>query len=340
MNASPLSLIDRLPARSTLRGFTYSFCGILGTVVLILVTLWMYVDLVSAYSKGLYFQSSFETQLTAYQDFQSPYDIKMAIVFFNKSSNAIANHSELLSFFNPKIYTAFAYLNPQYQETVATCDPDYFADAINPVSLSSCYTFTPNKTFTYAYQPGTSNAFSIVGFYFTYNCFNPFFCATRGSTLVSVQSNLVALFRNYSATFYFSTRVLQPNGAFRHQVYYISSGQFNSPTTISGQFDAEVVVSNITMDYSIMPWTNILSTSNLGYYGQMKGSTKNTSNIFAPLPRFDTMASNYQNLVFRYYKKEDWMLGIVGGGAFLIYFALLTVCYTFNQGLSRANSAE
>lgn len=238
MNASPLSLIDRLPARSTLRGFTYSLCGILGGVVLILVALWMYTDLVSAYSKGLYIQSSFETQLTAYQDFQTPKDIKMAIVFFNKSSNAIANHSSLISFFSPKIYTAFGSLNPQYQETVTSCDPNYFSDAVNPVPLSSCYTFSPNKNFTYAYQPGTSNPFSIVGFYFTFNCLNPFFCATGQSAMVSVQSNLVALFTNFSATFYFSTRVLQPDGSFKHQVYYVSSGQFNSPTTISGQFDA------------------------------------------------------------------------------------------------------
>jgi hypothetical protein len=72
----------------------------------------------------------------------------------------------------------------------------------------------------------------------------------------------------------------------------------------------------------------------------MKGSTKNTSNIFAPLPRFDTMASNYQNMVFRYYKKEDWMLGVVGGGIFLIHFMLWTICHTFNRGLSQVNAAE
>lgn len=221
-----------------------------------------------------------------------------------------------------------------------TCDPNYFSDAINPITLSSCFTFTPNKNFTYSYQPGTSNPFSLVGIYFTYNCFNPFFCTTSGSAQISVQNSLIALFTNFSATFYFSTRVLQPSGATQHQVYYISTGEFNTPSTISATFSAEVVVSNVTMDYSIMPWTNILSISNLAWFGLKKGSTKSSTNVYSPLPRFDTIASNYQYLIFRYYKKEDWMLGIIGGGIFLIYFALWTVCHTFNRGLYRVNAAE
>lgn len=114
MNASPLSLIDRLPARSTLRGFTCSICGIIGSLAVILVALWMYVDLVIAYSNGLYFQSSFETQVSSYQNFQTPYDIKMAVVFYNKTSDAIANHTSFLTYFNPKIYAANGNLNPQY----------------------------------------------------------------------------------------------------------------------------------------------------------------------------------------------------------------------------------
>lgn len=114
MNVSPLSLIDRLPARSTLRGFTYSICGIVGSIAVILVALWMYVDLVIAYSKGMYFQSSFETQVSSYQSFQTPFDLKMAVVFYNKSSNAIANHTSLLTYFNPRIYAANGNLNPQY----------------------------------------------------------------------------------------------------------------------------------------------------------------------------------------------------------------------------------
>jgi hypothetical protein len=88
-----------------------------------------------------------------------------------------------------------------------------------------------------------------------------------GAALLSVQSNLVAVFSNYSMVFYFSTRVLQPDGSSRHQVYNLSSGEFTNPASISASYDAELMMSNITMDYSIMPWANMRSITTLAYYG-------------------------------------------------------------------------
>jgi hypothetical protein len=104
-------------------------------------------------------------------------------------------------------------------------------------------------------------------------------------------------------------------------------------------FDAELVLNNITMDYSIMPWANMKYATNLAWYGLQKGTSKMNTNLF-PLPKIDTISSNYQNLIFRYYKKEDWLLGIIGGGIFLIYLGLWVLCHPINQTLFRINAAE
>ena len=94
------------------------------------------------------------------------------------------------------------------------------------------------------------------------------------------------------------------------------------------------------MDYSIMPWTDMKYLSNLAFYGLQKATPKAAASIYTPLPRIDTIASDYQNLIFRYYKKEDWLLGVVGGSAFLIYLSLWIVCHCINQSSFRVNAAQ
>jgi hypothetical protein len=99
------------------------------------------------------------------------------------------------------------------------------------------------------------------------------------------------------------------------------------------------MISNITMDYSIMPWKNMQYVSNLAFYGLQKATPKTTTTLISPLPKIGTIASNYQNQIFRYYKKEDWLVGVIGGSAYLIYLCLWILCHPLNQGLFRKNAA-
>lgn len=80
-------------------------------------------------------------------------------------------------------------------------------------------------------------------------------------------------------------------------------------------------------------------TTNLAFLGLQKGTPKTTTNIYSPLPKIDTIASNYQYLIFRYYKKEDWLLGVIGGSAYLIFLSLWVLCHPINQALFRMNAA-
>lgn len=151
----------------------------------------------------------------------------MAVVFYNKTSGTVANHSLLSTFFDTRLF-ASNYMGSNLNVEAATrCNSsniDYFSDAVNPVPLTDCFLFTPKKAFLYAYAPVTTNAMSQVGFVFAHTCYNAFFCRSGGSTLTSVQNNMIAAFTNYSITFILSTRVLQPDGSTKHQVYNISSG--------------------------------------------------------------------------------------------------------------------
>jgi hypothetical protein len=156
----------------------------------------------------------------------------------------LANHTLLRSYFDTKIFSSSSLGSNVNVEEASPCISrsnnytNYFADAVNPFTLKDCFIFTPNKNFLYSYQPTASTINSQVGFYFGLSCFNAFFCRAGGSTLTSVQNNLVAAFTNYSMTFIFSTRVLQPDGSSRHQVYNVSSGEFTNPIAAAATFDA------------------------------------------------------------------------------------------------------
>lgn len=105
MDASPLLNIDRLYSRTTFRGFTGSPCGIIATILFLIITAFINWSLVSSYSQGIYFQSSFETQATPNLNLQTPTDVRMALVFFNKTSGAVANHTYLTTLFDTKIFS-------------------------------------------------------------------------------------------------------------------------------------------------------------------------------------------------------------------------------------------
>lgn len=139
----------------------------------------------------------------------------------------MANHTLLTTFFDTRLF-ASNYMGSNINVEAATiCNSsniNYFSDAVNPVTLTDCFLFTPSRAFLYTYAPVTSNAMSQVGFLFALTCYNAFFCRSGGSTQTLVQNNMIAAFTNYSITFILSTRVLQPDGSTKHQVYNVSSG--------------------------------------------------------------------------------------------------------------------
>ena len=64
----------------------------------------------------------------------------------------------------------------------------------------------------------------------------------------------------------------------------------------------------------------------------MSSSPKNSSSFTNGVGiRAGFVASRFQNQVFRYYKKVDWLLGIIGGAMFLFFIILYLPLYYLNQ---------
>lgn len=85
------------------------------------------------------------------------------------------------------------------------------------------------------------------------------------------------------------------------------------------------------MDDSLLPWFNYKQRTGPAWYGTMLGAPKISSSTTLLGVRNGFVASRYQNQVFRYYKKVDWLLGIIGGAMFLFFIVLYLPFYYLNQ---------
>lgn len=82
-----IETLDRLSVRSVLRGSTATVAGIIGTLVLIVLCLAIYVPPTASVMDGEYFETEFYTQSIASQTFYANDDFKIAVVFRNKLTN-------------------------------------------------------------------------------------------------------------------------------------------------------------------------------------------------------------------------------------------------------------
>lgn len=93
-----LDVLDRTAARTVISGTFTSACGIIGTLILIGISLWLYVPFIKFYFQGIYFQSFFQVQQTPSSQVLIPSDFRAAIVFRNNTDNSVANHTMLKEF--------------------------------------------------------------------------------------------------------------------------------------------------------------------------------------------------------------------------------------------------
>jgi len=68
--------------------------------------------------------------------------------------------------------------------------------------------------------------------------------------------------------------------------------------------------------------------------GNQKGEIKTNSNLNVSPPKLALGSSLFNYFTFRYYKKLDWLLGILGGGIFLNYIGLILIFKFLNDFVS------
>jgi hypothetical protein len=169
---------------------------------------------------------------------------------------------------------------------------------------------------------------------------SPFFCKTGNTYLTAVTAAYTNFFANYYYKVYFTSKVLMPNGMSRFQVHEVDSSEWYSPYTISSNFDAEISVQTSYFDDSIFPNFNNKTVTNFVWNGNPKGFARNASAVLSNSIRIDYIASTYNTLQYRYYKKIDWLLGIIGGGIFLFYFIAWIPCTYINRTFQKMSNAE
>jgi hypothetical protein len=90
-----------------------------------------------------------------------------------------------------------------------------------------------------------------------------------------------------------------------------------------------------------MPWINNVTQNNLIWLGEV-----NTIYYLDPGTaaingiQVDFSLMNYSVVSYRYYKKLDWLLGIIGGAMLLFYIILWVPCNFVNGTLHRMRNAN
>lgn len=91
-----LSTLDRLSIKTVNTGKTGSLLGLLGSAAFIIVAFVLFIGPVIYYFQGDYIQGLFHSLEFVGMQLYAGCDFKMAIAFYNKQTDQLANHTELL----------------------------------------------------------------------------------------------------------------------------------------------------------------------------------------------------------------------------------------------------
>jgi hypothetical protein len=90
-----------------------------------------------------------------------------------------------------------------------------------------------------------------------------------------------------------------------------------------------------------MPWINNITTNGLMWLGQTQTlyqlSIEESSKYGIEV---DFSLYQYSVMSYRYYKKLDWLLGIIGGAMLLFYIILWVPCNFINKTIHQMNNVS
>lgn len=90
-----------------------------------------------------------------------------------------------------------------------------------------------------------------------------------------------------------------------------------------------------------MPWINNITKSNLVWLGQIYTYAQYIPTDAAKVGVEVAFSQYmYQIVAYRYYKKLDWLIGIIGGAMLLFYIILWIPCNFINKNLHKIRNTE
>lgn len=142
---------------------------------------------------------------------------------------------------------------------------------------------------------------------------------------------------------YFTSRMIDGRTGqpyFQVNRYYSTDSNYN--TLGSSSWDLLAWNAKTTnMDISIMPWLNNITRNTLTWLGKSK-----TVSVFDPINAASQgievyfSLDNYNIVSYRYYKKLDWLFGIIGGAMLLFYLILWVPCNYIARTLHQINNVR
>jgi hypothetical protein len=152
------------------------------------------------------------------------------------------------------------------------------------------------------------------------------------STYVPSQKDVLFgdLLANYYVSFYFTSKVVTHSGQVRFQLHRAYSTQINiASDTLGASLLVGAGLRTTLMDDSIMPWRNNRNLTLMSYTGNVKGTDAlNLQSAAVAGAQQMLRIGNTLEVAVRFYKKLDWLLGVIGGGMFIL-FAICWVVFSW-----------
>ena len=171
---------------------------------------------------------------------------------------------------------------------------------------------------------------------------NPF-SSISGGPIQGNRGQMEKIFKDYYYIVYFTSKVVdQKTGKYHFQVnrFYSTETAFNE--NIGSTVDIMIYnVKNYTLDNSIMPWSNNLTKNGLTWLGQSftLGQFSVEASSFFGI-EVDFSLNQYSVMSYRYYKKLDWLFGIIGGAMLLFYIIFWVPCNYIARTLHQMNNVS
>jgi hypothetical protein len=332
--------LDRLTVRSIMRGSTATVAGVVGTLAVIVLCLAIFIPPTASILRGEYFETEFYTDSTSEQSFYSNEDFKIAVVFRNKVDNSVANHSAILEYSYSVAYEIYPDYSEVYSQPMSTCaeNPSYFDDISNAEAPPDCFLFPEYALFDMFMSYGSTTTL----YYEIWAMTDPDPFASANNQLSGYEYRLSKLFEDYYYEVYFTSKIIKADGSSELTLHRFYSTEAE-PSSFVGTSWNQVIynVRNTSMDLSIMPWRNSKNTSNLVWLGQLYNYQLLLLEDAAQTGTYVAFSEYmYQIRAFRYYKKVDFLAGVIGGAMLLFYLLLWLPCNYINLTLHQIRNTE
>lgn len=133
---------------------------------------------------------------------------------------------------------------------------------------------------------------------------------------------------------------MDEKGKQTNQFHKVYSTEYTSPDGLSTYFKVEGSQKKYFVDDSILPWWNNRTYVNVYWQGKALGTDASAGTVVVYGFYSDYYVFTDYHYSYRYYKKLDFILGMIGGAVSLLYLMFWTVFSCINRTFQKMKNAE